>query len=97
MTDGSRSVVWDRTQLPFGSEDTLTGSAANDNRFPDQREEAEIGLCYNFFRDYDSTRGRYLSPGRVFQNSNQIIEKMVHSTRFERVISVFGESFYALI
>ncbi|MEP4189703.1 MAG: RHS repeat-associated core domain-containing protein [Sneathiella sp.] len=65
MTDQSRSVVWDRTQLPFGSEDSLTGSAANDNRFPGQREELETGLHYNYFRDYDPTTGRYLQSDPI--------------------------------
>ncbi|MEP4189701.1 MAG: RHS repeat-associated core domain-containing protein, partial [Sneathiella sp.] len=68
MTDASRSVVWDRTQLPFGSEDSLTGSAANDNRFPGQREEAETGLHYNYFRDYDPTTGRYLQSDPIGLN-----------------------------
>ncbi|MEP3243982.1 MAG: RHS repeat-associated core domain-containing protein [Sneathiella sp.] len=68
MTDASRSVVWDRTQLPFGSEDSLTGSAANGNRFPGQREEAETGLYYNYFRDYDPTTGRYLQSDPIGLN-----------------------------
>ena len=65
MTDASRSVVWDRTARPFGEEDSLTGSAANDNRFPGQREEAETGLYYNYFRDYDPTTGRYLQSDPI--------------------------------
>ncbi|MEP5698070.1 MAG: RHS repeat-associated core domain-containing protein, partial [Sneathiella sp.] len=43
----------------------LTGSAANDNRFPGQREEAETGLHYNYFRDYDPTTGRYLQSDPI--------------------------------
>ena len=61
MTDADRSLVWDASFLPFGEEDSLIGSAANDNRFPGQRLEAETGLHYNYFRDYDPTTGRYLA------------------------------------
>ncbi|WP_373085466.1 RHS repeat-associated core domain-containing protein [Sneathiella sp.] len=65
MTDADRSVVWDASFLPFGEEDSLIGSAANDNRFPGQRLEAETGLHYNYFRDYDPTTGRYLQSDPI--------------------------------
>ena len=54
-----------RSFLPFGEEDSLIGSAANDNRFPGQRLEAETGLHYNYFRDYDPTTGRYLQSDPI--------------------------------
>ena len=65
MTDADRSLVWDASFLPFGEEDSLIGSAANDNRFPGQRLEAETGLHYNYFRDYDPTTGRYLQSDPI--------------------------------
>jgi len=65
MTDADRSVVWDASFLPFGEEDSLIGSAANDNRFPGQRLEVETGLHYNYFRDYDPTTGRYLQSDPI--------------------------------
>ncbi|WP_373085472.1 RHS repeat-associated core domain-containing protein [Sneathiella sp.] len=65
MTDAGRSLVWDASFLPFGEEDSITGSAANDNRFPGQRLEAETGLHYNYFRDYDPTTGRYLQSDPI--------------------------------
>src|SRR5690606_24288795 len=65
MTDVDRNIVWDASFLPFGEEDSLTGSAANDNRFPGQRREAETGLHYNYFRDYDPTTGRYLQSDPI--------------------------------
>ncbi len=36
MTDDSRAVVWDAEYRPFGEVDSITGTAANDNRFPGQ-------------------------------------------------------------
>src|SRR5690606_24598883 len=65
MTDVDRNIVWDASFLPFGEEDSLIGSAANDNRFPGQRLEVETGLHYNYFRDYDPTTGRYLQSAPI--------------------------------
>jgi len=65
MTDKDRSVVWDASFLPFGEEESLIGSAANDNRFPGQRLSSETGLHYNYFRDYDPTTGRYLQSDPI--------------------------------
>jgi len=65
MTDKDRSVVWDVSFLPFGEEDSIIGSAANDNRFPGQRLSSETGLHYNYFRDYDPTTGRYLQSDPI--------------------------------
>ena len=65
MTDVDRSLVWDAIFLPFGEEDSIIGSAANDNRFPGQRLEVETGLHYNYFRDYDPTTGRYLQSDLI--------------------------------
>src|SRR5690606_40384435 len=65
MTDVDRNIVWDASFLPFGEEDSLIGAAANDNRFPGQRLEAETGLHYNYFRDYDPTTGRYLQSDPI--------------------------------
>jgi YD repeat-containing protein len=36
MTDGSKAVVWDATYRPFGEAHSITGSAANNLRFPGQ-------------------------------------------------------------
>jgi len=65
MTDKDRSVVWDASFLPFGEEDSLIGSAANDNRFPGQRLSSETGLHYNYVPDYDPTTGRYLQSDPI--------------------------------
>jgi RHS repeat-associated protein len=65
MTDKDWAVVWDAAYLPFGEEDSIIGSAANDNRFPGQRYELETGLHYNYWRDYDPTTGRYLQSDPI--------------------------------
>ncbi|MCH7958182.1 MAG: RHS domain-containing protein, partial [Proteobacteria bacterium] len=65
MTDDSRAVVWDAEYRPFGEADSITGTAANDNRFPGQSFDAETGLHYNYFRDYDPTLGRYIQSDPI--------------------------------
>src|SRR5690606_17155736 len=65
MTDVDRNIVWYASFLPFGEEDSLIGSAANDNRFPGQRLEMETGLHYRYFRHYDPTTGRYLQSDTI--------------------------------
>ena len=65
MTDDSRAVVWDAEYRPFGEADSITGTAANDNRFPGQSFDAETGLHYNFWRDYDPTLGRYIQSDPI--------------------------------
>ena len=59
------AIVWRWDSDPFGT------AAANENpgglgtfrhdlRFPGQYRDAETGLHYNYFRDYDPTTGRYV-------------------------------------
>jgi RHS repeat-associated protein len=62
MTDGSKAVVWDAFFLPFGTVESITGSASNNLRFPGQYFLIEDGLHYNWYRHYDPTIGRYLQP-----------------------------------
>jgi RHS repeat-associated protein len=66
ITDQNQTPVWrNENTEPFGD------SVANDNpsglgtfdfplRFPGQYFDRETSLAYNYFRDYDSTTGRYL-------------------------------------
>jgi RHS repeat-associated protein len=65
MTDAAASVVWDATYRPFGEEDGVTGTATNHQRFPGQYKDAESGLHYNYFRDYDPMMGRYLQSDPI--------------------------------
>jgi len=59
MTDTAASIVWQAAYLPFGPVHAITGTAANDNRFPGQWYQLESGLSYNWHRHYDPSLGRY--------------------------------------
>ena len=60
MTDGTETIVWDAVYKPFGDAYSITGTAANNLRFPGQYFLMEEGLHYNWYRHYDATIGRYL-------------------------------------
>ena len=62
MTDASKTVVWKALYEPFGAVSSITGAAANNQRFPGQWFQLEAGLHYNWWRDYDPTLGRYTQP-----------------------------------
>ena len=66
VEDGTKRIVWRWDSEPFGT------AAANEDpdgdgvrfafnlRFPGQYLDAETGLHYNYFRDYDPATGRYI-------------------------------------
>ncbi len=58
VTDQSQSVVWEAQRLPFGKTGE-TGSISERSRFPGQYFDAETDLNYNYFRNYDTSTGRY--------------------------------------
>ncbi len=70
-TDSSKRVIWRWDSAPFG--DTLpAGDPDGDGlpftlnlRFPGQYFDAETGLHYNYFRDYDPVTGRYLESDPI--------------------------------
>jgi RHS repeat-associated protein len=66
VTDESGRAVWSASYLPFG-EATVDEDPDGDGvayelnlRFPGQYYDAESGLHYNYFRDYDAILGRYI-------------------------------------
>jgi RHS repeat-associated protein len=70
-TDESGQVVWSARYLPFG-EATVAEDVDGDGipytlnlRFPGQYFDAESGLHYNIFRDYDPLTGRYLESDPI--------------------------------
>lgn len=65
MTDAGGSIVWDRVARPFGATHSESGSLATDLRFPGQLHDAESGLHYKYFRDYDPTLGRYIQSDPI--------------------------------
>jgi RHS repeat-associated protein len=62
MTNGGKAVVWDAVYRPFGEAHSISGSAANNLRFPGQYFLIESGLHYNWHRHYDPSLGRYTQP-----------------------------------
>ncbi|MBK6583941.1 MAG: RHS domain-containing protein [Gammaproteobacteria bacterium] len=76
LTDTTGTVVWALDSTPFDaihgafglpSEDVdLNGISITYNaRFPGQYFDAETGLNYNYFRDYDPTTGRYIESDPI--------------------------------
>jgi RHS repeat-associated protein len=67
MLDGSGTVTWHRVAGIFG--DTIAqpvgSTSANPLRFPGQWADANTGLNYNYFRDYDPSTGRYIETDPI--------------------------------
>ena len=70
MTNQANQIVWEWKLDTFGA------GAANENpgglgifsfnqRFPGQYYDAETGLHYNYFRDYDPSVGRYVESDPI--------------------------------
>jgi RHS repeat-associated protein len=70
-TGASGQVVWRARYESFGNavvenDPDGNGSAVTLNsRFPGQYEDAESGLYYNYFRDYDPALGRYVQSDPI--------------------------------
>jgi RHS repeat-associated protein len=64
-------VVWKAAYTPYGSavvdeDPDGDGTAVTFNiRFPGQYFDAETGLHYNYFRDYDPSTGRYIESDPI--------------------------------
>jgi RHS repeat-associated protein len=65
ITDGGQNVVWDAAFAPFGWAAQLSAGVTENLRFPGQYADAETGLSYNFFRDYDPGVGRYVESDPI--------------------------------
>jgi RHS repeat-associated protein len=60
ITDASAAVFWDGVFDPLGNAASVTRTITNPLRFPGQYADTETSLAQNWFRDYDSTIGRYV-------------------------------------
>jgi RHS repeat-associated protein len=60
MTDGFGAVVWSAYYKPFGAATITVSTIANNLRFPGQYFDAETGLNYNYYRDYNPNVGRHI-------------------------------------
>jgi RHS repeat-associated protein len=65
LTDASQATVWDGVFDPFGEEVAVIGLAAMPLRFPGQYADEETRFSYNYFRDYESSFGRYLQSDPI--------------------------------
>ncbi|MFP6516845.1 RHS repeat domain-containing protein, partial [Pseudomonas aeruginosa] len=65
-TDASGQIAWQWQSDAFGRGEALSqGSTQINLRFPGQYYDAESGLHYNYFRDYDPETGRYVESDPV--------------------------------
>jgi RHS repeat-associated protein len=65
ITDANQNIVWDAALRPFGEVEQMTQTFTLNLRFPGQYADAETGLNYNFFRDYDPSVGRYVESDPI--------------------------------
>jgi RHS repeat-associated protein len=65
ITDQHRKIVWKGLQKPFGETEAIIDLVDNPLRFPGQYYDAETGLHYNYFRDYDPKVGRYVQSDPI--------------------------------
>ena len=65
LTNQSGNVVADFEAMPFGETFVDYAEVEYNKRFPGQYKDAETGLHYNYFRDYDPTTGRYIQSDPI--------------------------------
>jgi len=65
LTNQAQSVVWSGDYDVFGEVTLTTGVVENNLRFPGQYYDAESGLHYNYYRDYDPSLGRYVESDPI--------------------------------
>jgi RHS repeat-associated protein len=72
MTDKLGKVVWNVEFDPFGNDISAKArqggyirNVENNLRFPGQYYDAETGLSYNYFRDYNPKTGRYIQSDPI--------------------------------
>ncbi|MCK4815484.1 RHS domain-containing protein, partial [bacterium] len=89
LIDDSGAVVWAADYKPFGKADLKVSTAENDFRFPDQYQDSETGLHYNWHRYYDSGIGRYLRADPLDLSSIQ----MIRQSSASRILSSVHEPY----
>jgi RHS repeat-associated protein len=74
MTGANQAVVWSAYYKPFGAATVTVSTIFNNLRFPGQYFDAETGLNYNYFRDYNPIIGRYVEadPIGIQQGDNHL-------------------------
>ncbi|WP_225211998.1 RHS repeat-associated core domain-containing protein [Stenotrophomonas lacuserhaii] len=64
-TDSNQSVVWKAYNYAYGRSVTQDSIGGLNIGFPGQYYDAETGLWYNGFRDYDAESGRYVQSDPI--------------------------------
>jgi RHS repeat-associated protein len=82
MTDTSGNVVWQADYRPFGEEQSVTGSSANDRRFVGKEKDDETGLSYFDARYNDAKTGRFVSVDPV-----GAVDKYTGSTNYKLLLN----------
>jgi RHS repeat-associated protein len=73
IDSGEVTWQWLLTGAPFGEDPAISGSSngtievplETNLRFPGQYRDAESGLHYNYFRDYEPATGRYIESDPI--------------------------------
>ena len=73
LIDADDRVVWDWNGEPFGSASPIINPGVKGDfvfnlRFPGQYFDAETHLHYNYYREYDSSMGRYVESDPIGLN-----------------------------
>ncbi|NIU11918.1 MAG: RHS repeat-associated core domain-containing protein, partial [Phycisphaerae bacterium] len=94
--------AWRADYTPFGNVVISRNTVDNPLRFPGQYFDAETGLHYNYFRDYDVSAGRYLQSDPIGLRGGVNIYSYVGANpiRYDDPLgleSFDGENFGALV
>ena len=65
LTDSTGAIVWSADYKPFGEATITVSTITNNLRFSGQYYDAETGLNYNYFRDYNPIIGRYIEADPI--------------------------------
>ncbi len=92
MTDKLGKVVWNVEFDPFGNDISAKArqgvyirNVENNLRFPGQFYDAETGLHYNYFRDYNPKTGRYVESDPIGLRGGLDIYNYVHNNTINRL------------
>jgi RHS repeat-associated protein len=85
MTDAAKATIWQATWKPWGEVQSITGTVANNLRFPGQYFQVETGLAYNWHRTYDPVTGRYTQPDPLRFVDGPAIYQYAMASPFMRV------------
>ena len=88
LTDADGATVWSALYSSFGEAQVIPASTIENNlRFPGQYFDTETGLHYNFFRYYDPSIGKYITPDPIGIDS----DLNLYNYCFSNPINIFDE------